>query len=260
MHTTFKEIKIHTAKCDECNKHNSVIIYRCMDCSQQCCTPCWNKKGGDGEHLLGNGSMPGPVPVILKAEDYEKRKATKKSKSEVRKKEKLKAVTKATIIKNEEADDEHSIIETPTVARKIKPVTEAVKKPVKTKSRFATLKEENASDTESFLQPTPKPRPTVKASRNASKGRTLLSRDKASDGDVDTPSDPICSDKKRKRAASCTTDNTGYDEDKISLAIQRAAAEGRKRIRTSSSNDSSSPTEPHSVKEVCPTICSLTPK
>ena len=51
-HSTFTEIKIHTAKCDICNKHNALTMYRCVDCGQQCCTPCLIGKGGDGIHVL----------------------------------------------------------------------------------------------------------------------------------------------------------------------------------------------------------------
>ena len=54
-HTSFMEIKIHTAKCDSCNKHNTSTMFRCRDCGQQCCTPCWQRKGGDGTHVLNAG-------------------------------------------------------------------------------------------------------------------------------------------------------------------------------------------------------------
>ena len=54
-HTSFIEIKIHTAKCDTCNKHNTSTMFRCADCGQQCCTACWTKKGGDGTHILNAG-------------------------------------------------------------------------------------------------------------------------------------------------------------------------------------------------------------
>lgn len=55
VHDQFEEIKIHTAKCDSCNKHNKLIIYRCKKCGQQCCTPCWQRKGGDDNHILNGG-------------------------------------------------------------------------------------------------------------------------------------------------------------------------------------------------------------
>lgn len=73
MHRTFKEIKIHTAKCDQCNKHNSATIYRCEDCSEQCCTPCWNQQGEDGKHLLNHA-----LTVIISASEAEKRRPTKR--------------------------------------------------------------------------------------------------------------------------------------------------------------------------------------
>lgn len=52
VHNTFTEVKIHTAKCDHCDKHNKETIYRCTKCGRQCCTPCWQRKGGDGTHVL----------------------------------------------------------------------------------------------------------------------------------------------------------------------------------------------------------------
>ncbi|KAL9029991.1 MAG: hypothetical protein Q9196_001839 [Gyalolechia fulgens] len=54
VHDTFREITIHTAKCDICNKHNTSKMYRCEKCGRQCCSPCWEKKGGDGRHQLHN--------------------------------------------------------------------------------------------------------------------------------------------------------------------------------------------------------------
>ncbi|KAL8948930.1 MAG: hypothetical protein Q9222_004917, partial [Ikaeria aurantiellina] len=53
IHDTFREITIHTAKCDLCNRHNTSKIYRCEKCGRQCCLECWeSKKGGDGRHNL----------------------------------------------------------------------------------------------------------------------------------------------------------------------------------------------------------------
>lgn len=54
VHDTFREITIHTAKCDLCNKHNTTKIYRCEKCGRQECLTCWEKKGGDGRHQLHN--------------------------------------------------------------------------------------------------------------------------------------------------------------------------------------------------------------
>lgn len=62
VHDKFVEIKIHTAKCDNCNKHNTAIIFRCQTCGQQCCTPCWQRKGGDDKHRLNGGDQGFAVP------------------------------------------------------------------------------------------------------------------------------------------------------------------------------------------------------
>lgn len=55
LHTNFEAVKVHTAKCDTCDKHNTLIIYRCADCGTQCCTPCWQERGGDDNHVLNGG-------------------------------------------------------------------------------------------------------------------------------------------------------------------------------------------------------------
>ena len=55
IHDTFIEIKIHTAKCDECGKHNIDTVYRCEICSKQLCIPCRHIKGGDATHYMHEG-------------------------------------------------------------------------------------------------------------------------------------------------------------------------------------------------------------
>ncbi|KAL9585365.1 MAG: hypothetical protein Q9212_001573, partial [Teloschistes hypoglaucus] len=57
VHDTFDPITIHTAKCDLCNKHNTSTMFRCTKCGRQCCTPCWDRKGGDGRHSLHNNKQ-----------------------------------------------------------------------------------------------------------------------------------------------------------------------------------------------------------
>ena len=54
-HTDFIEVRVHTAKCDTCDKHNKLTLYRCMDCGQHVCSLCWDKSG-DGSHVFGGGS------------------------------------------------------------------------------------------------------------------------------------------------------------------------------------------------------------
>ncbi|KAL1882507.1 hypothetical protein Plec18167_002923 [Paecilomyces lecythidis] len=49
-HTSFVTVRIHTAKCDICNCHNTSILRRCATCGWQICTPCWDARGGDGRH------------------------------------------------------------------------------------------------------------------------------------------------------------------------------------------------------------------
>ena len=53
LHTAFMEVKVHTAKCDSCDKHNKLTLYRCTECGQHVCSLCWNKKLADGTHDFG---------------------------------------------------------------------------------------------------------------------------------------------------------------------------------------------------------------
>ena len=55
LHTEFVEVHIHTAKCDSCDKHNKLTLYRCTECGQHVCSLCWNKKSGDRTHVFGGG-------------------------------------------------------------------------------------------------------------------------------------------------------------------------------------------------------------
>ncbi|KAI9738782.1 MAG: hypothetical protein M1834_008289 [Cirrosporium novae-zelandiae] len=55
LHNRFTPIKIHTAKCDRCNKHNTQIIYRCQDCGIQICTPCLDNAEDGGVHQVNMG-------------------------------------------------------------------------------------------------------------------------------------------------------------------------------------------------------------
>ncbi|EGD83781.1 hypothetical protein H112_07458 [Trichophyton rubrum D6] len=78
-HTIFKPIKIHTAKCDVCNKHNKSTLQRCIDCGWQICTPCWNARGGNGAH----GSVRKFTGTIYRSSDDElpQKKPRKKGKN-----------------------------------------------------------------------------------------------------------------------------------------------------------------------------------
>lgn len=56
LHTNFIPVTVHTAKCDSCDKHNKLTLYRCVECGQHVCSLCWNKKSGDRNHTFGGGS------------------------------------------------------------------------------------------------------------------------------------------------------------------------------------------------------------
>lgn len=60
-HTTFKTVKIHTAKCDVCNHHNTSTLARCIDCGWQICTPCLADRGGNAGHSGRGPPIPRPT-------------------------------------------------------------------------------------------------------------------------------------------------------------------------------------------------------
>ena len=61
LHTDFVEVKVHTAKCDSCDKHNKLTMYRCVDCGQHVCSLCWNRKSGDRNHVFRSGVRAAPA-------------------------------------------------------------------------------------------------------------------------------------------------------------------------------------------------------
>ncbi|KAI9656701.1 MAG: hypothetical protein M1829_000387 [Trizodia sp. TS-e1964] len=54
-HSTFSVIRIHTAKCDDCNQRNKSTLQRCDTCGKQICHTCMYKRDGDGTHLMNEG-------------------------------------------------------------------------------------------------------------------------------------------------------------------------------------------------------------
>lgn len=72
-HSNFKAIKIHTAKCDVCNKHNKSTLQRCIDCGWQICSPCWGMRGGNGSHGVTR-TFTGPVFCSSDEEELPRKK------------------------------------------------------------------------------------------------------------------------------------------------------------------------------------------
>lgn len=90
LHTTFAEINVHTAKCDTCNERNTLTMYRCMECHQQCCTPCWNSKDGDGKHSFQNDMVlvrRHKMPTVT--DEIDKKEAVRKAKKQMRKRKQI---------------------------------------------------------------------------------------------------------------------------------------------------------------------------
>jgi len=44
-HTEWKQVSVHTAKCDKCSKHNTSVIQRCTRCNFQLCKNCIGNVG-----------------------------------------------------------------------------------------------------------------------------------------------------------------------------------------------------------------------
>ena len=59
LHVDFMKVRVHTAKCDSCEKHNKQTLYRCMECGHHVCAVCWDKSE-DRTHAVGGGSRDVP--------------------------------------------------------------------------------------------------------------------------------------------------------------------------------------------------------
>ncbi|OCK76577.1 hypothetical protein K432DRAFT_396317 [Lepidopterella palustris CBS 459.81] len=70
IHDTWEEVRIHTAKCDICDRRNKQILRRCIECSWSVCTPCYDTRGGNIKHLgMARNSNPTTLrpPTTLSA-------------------------------------------------------------------------------------------------------------------------------------------------------------------------------------------------
>ena len=74
LHTEFRQVKIHTAKCDFCNRNNKDVIMQCKTCALNFCTPCWLKRGQDGTHIMNDGDRGYAATVALGAKAQSKLK------------------------------------------------------------------------------------------------------------------------------------------------------------------------------------------
>lgn len=235
MHTTFKEIKVHTAKCDECNKHNSLTIYRCVDCGQQCCTPCWNKKGGDGKHFIADGTMTVQKPVIVKAEDVEKKRpGRKKTAPEGSKKAGRKTVTAPKKAVAEETDDDEDAME--DVVPVVKKKKQAKRKPIKPSSKNAPVDQDETDDDLP-------PEALCQWKNTVNDGR---SDDSYTDA---TSNETLSNDKhisKRKHAAISNDGTIDKLNGPYAWAYKHVAEEGRKRVRISPADRTTATIKPSS--------------
>lgn len=260
MHTTFKEIKIHTAKCDECNKHNSEIIYRCMDCAQQCCTPCWHKKEGDGTHLVISGSADGQKPIIVKADEAEKSRSKKKQPGERKKRaprKSAKATNNDTVANEDEEDDEDMEAEPAKTTLKGKKAVRESRTPVKMNSKNAVLDADDETEDEvlsldSLSSLSNNIKVGKKAVRSANPGKGNVGSDyrinSANEAALRNDENTF----KRKHDAVIKNEDPSNYDGEYAWAFKHAAEEGRKRVRTTKTPiNSSYPPPKAEPEEVC---------
>ena len=73
-HSKFREIIIHTAKCDLCELHNKDKLYTCCSCNINMCTPCIKSAGRDDPHVLNEDSTIIPAPPMAKGKGKTKKR------------------------------------------------------------------------------------------------------------------------------------------------------------------------------------------
>jgi hypothetical protein len=73
----YKRVKIHTAKCTECDFRNDELMRRCPGCTFQICQPCYDKRLKEGVSLL-HGNMPVPGTPQADAEERKVRTPRKR--------------------------------------------------------------------------------------------------------------------------------------------------------------------------------------
>ena len=135
-HTTFIQIKIHTAKCDTCNKHNTLTMFRCVDCGQQCCTPCWLRKGGDGTHVLnaGDKGWTGERAQMVSMPRKERAQQRKPSENRVVKRQATRHRNRYVIAdeedeEQEEEEERNDVVDEDVVVARTRTATRTEKKP-----------------------------------------------------------------------------------------------------------------------------------
>ncbi len=172
-HTTFIQIKIHTAKCDTCNKHNTLTMFRCADCGQQCCTPCWQRKGGDGTHVLnaGDKGWTGQKAQVVSLPRQERKVQRKASENRVVKKRAARRKSRYVVEDEEDEDeDEEEEEDEEVVPKRTRRVTKSQKKPDTANNKLASTAQETPNDYANLplIQP-PKARasPSVHAAADA---------------------------------------------------------------------------------------------
>ena len=73
LHTEFKRITIHTARCDVCNQKNVSILQRCQTCGWSICGPCFERSGSGTSHLINGGDNRWTIERIQPIEHEDRR-------------------------------------------------------------------------------------------------------------------------------------------------------------------------------------------
>ncbi|KAI9893980.1 MAG: hypothetical protein M1814_004750 [Vezdaea aestivalis] len=124
QHTEFSLVKVHTAKCDLCNKKNKSAMLRCTRCSRQICRTCLVEHGGDASHSSQEGSTTWNLKKAVeeheaaKAKDKAKRDEQNLAKVRIKAKQESHESDPALGISNSPSDEEETRLTTQTKGKR----------------------------------------------------------------------------------------------------------------------------------------------
>lgn len=174
--TSFTSVKVHTAKCSECDQRNQETMVRCPGCTFQLCRPCRNRREAAGRSLAHGNMMTPRVATPGTGGSVVRRKPVSSAKDESKE-------AKQGAVKDGDKDEAKS----------------GDKEGDKVEGKVNV---EEVKGTKRMAKPAPKPKPKAKA-----KARETTPSDDSSDDDFALdPGSPTAS--KRRRTLTSKTDGT----------------------------------------------------